>query len=255
MTKRYVRKDGAIVWAEIAVSLLRRTDGSPLHFITGILDVTERRRTEEALAASRSRYAELYESLGDGIVSSDSKGTILEFNEAYRRMLGYTAEELRAMTYKQFTPERWHAQEARLLEEAVRTLGTAVTYEKEYRRKDGTVFPIELRVFIQYAEGRPVRNWTIVRDISGRGPSGNSSPSPRAWRRWGRSSPAWRTRSTTPWAERSHPTPSRPRRWLGNAISSAPRARTTVPRRPSGWTARSMPSRTPARGSDGSPPS
>jgi PAS domain S-box-containing protein len=166
MTKRYVRKDGETVWAEIAVSLLRRPDGSPLHFITGILDITEQRRTEEALNASRSRYAELYESLGDGIVSSDGNGTILEFNEAYRRMLGYGAEELRAMTYMQVTPERWHAQEARLLGELVRTLGTTATYEKEYRRKDGTVFPIELRVFIQYAGGRPSRSWAIARDIS-----------------------------------------------------------------------------------------
>jgi PAS domain S-box-containing protein len=164
--KRYLRKDGEIVWAEIAASLLRDGDGRPRHFITGILDVTGKRRTEEALSATRSRFAELYESLGDGIVSVSSDGTLLEFNEAYRRMLGYTAEELRGMSYIDVTPGRWHAEERRILDENVRRRAPFTSYEKEYRRKDGTVFPVEIRAFFQYPEGLPVRMWGIVRDIT-----------------------------------------------------------------------------------------
>ena len=56
LSKRYVRADGSIVWAEVASSLLRDPDGRPLHFITGVLDVTESRALREQLAVA-SRLA------------------------------------------------------------------------------------------------------------------------------------------------------------------------------------------------------
>jgi PAS domain S-box-containing protein len=48
--KRYLRKDGEIVWAQLAVALVRDRDGRPLHSVAIMQDITERKRTEEALA-------------------------------------------------------------------------------------------------------------------------------------------------------------------------------------------------------------
>jgi PAS domain S-box-containing protein len=56
LSKRYVRADGGIVWAEVASSLLRDPDGHPLHYITGALDVTESRALREQFAVA-SRLA------------------------------------------------------------------------------------------------------------------------------------------------------------------------------------------------------
>lgn len=49
MEKRYLRKNGEVLWALVTTSLLRDADGAPLHFITQIQDITERKRAEEAL--------------------------------------------------------------------------------------------------------------------------------------------------------------------------------------------------------------
>ncbi len=58
LSKRYVRADGGIVWAEVASSLLRDPAGRPLHYITGILDVTEARAVREQLTVA-SRLASI----------------------------------------------------------------------------------------------------------------------------------------------------------------------------------------------------
>ncbi|MCB0153921.1 MAG: PAS domain S-box protein [Anaerolineae bacterium] len=111
----------------------------------------------------------LYENLLDAFASVDLNGQIQEANATFQALLGYTAEELRRLTYKELTPEKWHAFESHILQEQVMVQGYSQIYEKEYRRKDGTVFPVELRTFLIRAEGyQPVGMGTIVRDISER---------------------------------------------------------------------------------------
>jgi PAS domain S-box-containing protein len=57
LEKRYVRKDGRIVWADVGVSLVRAPDGSPRYFITDVQDVTMRRLAEEQLRQSQKMEA------------------------------------------------------------------------------------------------------------------------------------------------------------------------------------------------------
>jgi two-component system sensor kinase FixL len=132
-------------------------------------DITERIRSEEALKESEAKYRSLYESMMDGYVLVDMDGRILKFNEAYRDMTGYTHDELLRTTYRDITPEKWHAAEREIIEQQVLVRGYSDVYEKEYRTKDGTDFPIELRTFLFKDEGGSnVGMWAIVRDISGR---------------------------------------------------------------------------------------
>jgi PAS domain S-box-containing protein len=81
-------------------------------------------------------------------------------------MVGYSAEELAHLTYEDLTPERWHPVEARIVKEQVLPRGYSDVYEKEYRRKDGTVFPVEFRTFLLRVDGRPEAMWGIVRDVT-----------------------------------------------------------------------------------------
>lgn len=68
-------------------------------------------------------------------------------------MVDYTKEELLQMTYVDLTPERWHAFEQGIMEDQILRKGYSEVYEKEYRKKDGTVFPVELRTFLIKDEG------------------------------------------------------------------------------------------------------
>lgn len=131
-------------------------------------DVEGRTRAEEALALSEAKFHRLFDSIMDGFVIVDMAGTIRESNEVYRKMLGYSVDELAMTTYIQLTPERWHAAEARVVAEQILPRGYSDVYEKEYRRKDGSVFPVELRTVLLRESGTPSAMWAIVRDISER---------------------------------------------------------------------------------------
>ncbi len=147
-----------------------RTEGLAVPLVRGMAhDITERHRTERALLRSEYKYRRLYDSLMDAYVSVDMTGRIREFNQTYEDLLGYSKEELFRLTYMDLTPERWHSFERDLVENQILARGYSDTYEKEYRKKDGTEFPVELRTFlIRDSAGRPEGMWAIVRDISER---------------------------------------------------------------------------------------
>ncbi len=122
-----------------------------------------------ALSKSEEKYRNLHESMMDAYAKVEMDGRIIESNIIYQQMLGYTPDELSRMSYVQFTPESWHAMEARLVEEQIIKRGFSDIYEKEYIRRDGTLIPVELRTFlIRDEDGTPSAMWAIIRDISQR---------------------------------------------------------------------------------------
>jgi PAS domain S-box-containing protein len=134
-----------------------------------INDITERRRIEQALIESEKKYRSLHESMIDGFVRAAIDGKIIDFNENYRQMLGYSTNELLEATYIQLTPEKWQAYEKQIVTEQILKRGFSDIYEKEYCRKDGGVFPVELHTVLMRDEhGQPESMWAIVRDITER---------------------------------------------------------------------------------------
>ena len=164
-----VMKAGAldyVVKSPEAFSLLPRTVERALQAWQLIL---KHKQSEVALRESEARYRNLYESMMDAFARVSMDGRILEFNQAYQAMLGYSGEQLKHLTYMELTPVRWHAIEARMIEEQVLARGYSYVYEKEYRKQDGTIFPVELRTFLVHdAAGQPASMWAIVRDITER---------------------------------------------------------------------------------------
>lgn len=131
--------------------------------------VIKAHKNKAALREAENKYQRLYNSIRDAVASVNLEGVIIDCNEAFLDMLGYTFDEIRKMTYNDLTPPEWHQFERRILEEQVLVRGYSNIYEKEYIRKDGSVFPIELRTYLMKNEtGTPEAMWAIIRDISDR---------------------------------------------------------------------------------------
>ncbi len=127
----------------------------------------ENTRAEETLRKSEEKYRSLYESSRDGIISADMKGQILDVNQASMDMLGYSKDELRKLAYQQFTPLKWHESDADIIKNQVLARGYSKVFDKEFIRKDGTTFPISIRVWlVKNEQEQPVGTWAIVRDIT-----------------------------------------------------------------------------------------
>jgi PAS domain S-box-containing protein len=167
---RIIRKsDGQIRWVQGLGETTFDTTGRLLSLLGTIQDITDRKRVEEELRSSEAKYRVLHESMRDAFVSVDMEGRLQDFNSVYQALLGYSEDELRHLTYVDLTPVKWHAVEAKIVAEQVIPYGYSDVYEKEYRRKDGTVFPVELRtVLIRDTDGKPTTMCAIIRDITER---------------------------------------------------------------------------------------
>ena len=162
-------KDGAEKWVferGRAVS----SPGAESPFVEGfITDITEHKRAEAAVRESEKKYRELYEGSRDGFAALDNEGRFVECNSVFLEMLGYSKEEITGLTLQAITPRRWHAEEERIGQEQLYRRGYSDVYEKEYIRKDGSVFPAEVRAYVSRdAAGRQCGVWAVVRDITAR---------------------------------------------------------------------------------------
>jgi two-component system NtrC family sensor kinase len=93
---------------------------------------------------------------------------IVRANGAFESLVGYSAEELSHLTSVDLTPDRWHASGDEALARLVETR-QAVRYEKEYRRKDGEIVPVEVAVDLDLDDkGGPRGYVAFITDISDR---------------------------------------------------------------------------------------
>jgi PAS domain S-box-containing protein len=166
---RMLHRDGKYRWIRDDMQMAVEEDGLRINLVGSWLDITNQIEAEKDRLSTQERYLGLYESMMDAFVRVDMTGRIIEFNQAYADMLDYTPDELYQLTYVDLTPPKWHAMEAEIVNNEIILLGFSDVYEKEYIRKDGTTFSIDLRTSLTRDEnGNPESMWAIVRDITQR---------------------------------------------------------------------------------------
>ena len=129
-------------------------------------DVSERKRAEEALKESEERYRAVVEQAAEGIVLVDVETKrILETNAVYERLLGYSPEEMRALTLYDLVPytrESMDCYVEQVLEQRVYVSG-----ERCHKRKDGSLVDVEVSANVISYGGREAM-CVVVRDITER---------------------------------------------------------------------------------------
>jgi diguanylate cyclase (GGDEF)-like protein/PAS domain S-box-containing protein len=141
-------------------------DGELTGFVGVATDITVRKNSERAIAESERRFRRLVENAADSFFVFDSAGRFEDVNQGAATSLGYTREELLGMRLREV--------DAALSQEALDEIcsgsarGRPVTIETAYRRKDGTTFPVEVRVGLLDAGGPELLFLALARDISDR---------------------------------------------------------------------------------------
>src|SRR5713226_3964156 len=139
------RKDGTEFPVEISLSPLETEEGTLVS--SAIRDITDRKKTEEALHESEEKFRNLAETANDAIISADSQGKIVYFNRAAELIFLYQAKEVDGQPITVLMPERFHEALRRGLERFLTTGAAHVigkTVELEGRRRDGSEFPLEV---------------------------------------------------------------------------------------------------------------
>lgn len=162
---RCVWPDGSVHWLLEKGDVSRAADGTPLHMLGVVQDITRQKQYEMELKESQSKLNSLFELSQLGIALTDMQGKYLEYNEAFRRICGYPAEELNTLDYWTLTPREYEQIEAQQLASLSRT-GRYGPYEKEYRQKNGNLIPIRLNGLLIRDKNGNENIWSIVEDIS-----------------------------------------------------------------------------------------
>lgn len=110
MEKRYFHKLGYTVWVLLSVSLVRDSDGRPIHFISQIQDITLRKRVEAALTEERNLLRTLLDHLPDNVFVKDAEGRFIMINDSHTSSTGKTTEDVLGRTSLDIFPAELAAQ-------------------------------------------------------------------------------------------------------------------------------------------------
>jgi two-component system, cell cycle sensor histidine kinase and response regulator CckA len=141
--------------------------GGLVEYLGVEIDVTERKRTEEALRESEARFRTFVDHAADGFFLHDNgdQGRILDVNRQACESLGYAREELIGRTAMLFDHWLTPAQLMRIAERVM--AGEAFAFETRHTRKDGTDFPVEIHIRQFFHGGRHL-GLSLARDITER---------------------------------------------------------------------------------------
>ena len=159
-------KDGRRLTLEINSSVIYK-DGKPVA-VQGIArDITERKRTEEALKRSEKEYRELFENANDLIYTHDLKGDFTSLNRAGEKITGYTREEALTMNVADVVAPEYLTGARQMIADKLAT-GSSTSYELQITAKNGKRVSLELSTRLIVEDGRAVAVQGIGRDITAR---------------------------------------------------------------------------------------
>ena len=170
LEKRYLRKDGSVVWTISDVSMVRDAAGEPSHFVCQFQDITGRKKAEEAMRESEERFRGAFENASTGVALVSLDSYYLRVNRVLSEMLGYSEEELMSKrTFDLTHPEDQVKSRNRSRQMLEEDGPESMSMEKRYVRKDGGVmWAISDVSLVRDLEGNPSHFVTHFQDITRR---------------------------------------------------------------------------------------
>jgi len=166
-----VRRDGTRLNVLVGARAIADSEGNLLCYQAVHVDITERKRAEEALRQSQQLLEKTFTSLLDAVFIIDADTLeIIDCNPASSRIFGYNRQELLGQTTAFLHVDQAALEEFRLyLNSDVAEKGFSFMPEFRMKRKDGTVFPTEHSVVpFENEQGKRIGWVSVVRDITER---------------------------------------------------------------------------------------
>jgi len=167
LQSRHKRKDGQIIDVQLVTHGFEFAGRKAALVVAE--DITERNLAEEGLRESEKRFRAIFEGAAIGVALVDMEGRIVKSNPALQEMLGYSADELCSMVFREFTHPDDLTLNLSLREDGLESHKDYYQMEKRYYRKDGSVLWANLTVSLVRGHKRaPQFSIAMVEDITER---------------------------------------------------------------------------------------
>ncbi|MEZ4733010.1 MAG: PAS domain S-box protein [Caldilineaceae bacterium] len=166
--KRYLHKNGGMVWGRLTLSLARTADGFPAYFVAVLEDITELKQTEDALRTSEERYRRIVEDQTDLICRFQPDFRLTFVNRAYAESAGKEPADLIGMRILDLIPADYQAQVINHVTVQNPT-GHLATSENPVRLADGSLrwFEWTDRAILD-EQGAVIEYQAVGRDVTAR---------------------------------------------------------------------------------------
>src|SRR5277367_6873080 len=135
---RVMARDGRVVWFHCEAKMIRRKNGRPW-FIHGIgFDITELKRTEEALQAERNVASAILHTVGALVVVLDPQGRFVRFNRACEEVSGYSFENVKQKYFWDLSVVPEEVERFKVIVEQLREENSSKDYETSWETRDGS---------------------------------------------------------------------------------------------------------------------
>jgi PAS domain S-box len=167
--KRFIKKDGSILYVDLATSCYRNEVGVIQYVMVYYKDVTKDKLHEQIIHDNEEQIRVLFEYAIAGITYSDAQGKYIMCNQAFADIVSYSVDELKYINFRKLTVEEDLIKEEVLLKEIIERKRDSYRIEKRYYTKSGDVVWVDLSIStIRNQDGSPKSFVSTAIDITNR---------------------------------------------------------------------------------------
>ncbi len=164
LEKRYVKKDGTVIWADFSATPIKNELGKTVEIIGVILDISERKAAQHALTIREQEYRALFDNLKDVFVRMDLESNVMMVSPSVYDMMGYTQEETIGVNIYQTLANKHKVD---TFSNLLFSNGFINQWETKMLRKNGTAVWVSVTMKLVYdIDDKPLFAEGIVRDIT-----------------------------------------------------------------------------------------
>ncbi|TKC10421.1 PAS domain S-box protein [Pedobacter polaris] len=163
--KRYLHKNGNVIWVIIAATMLHDYDGTPLYYVSQIEDITKRKEIENDLVLSEKKYRTIFENVQDVFYQTDHQGLVTEISPSIEQYSGYPRHEIIGKPVANFY---FYPQDRERIIESLRTHGFVIDFEVRLKTSDQELRYASVNARLIVENGVIVATEGSMRDVTTR---------------------------------------------------------------------------------------
>ncbi len=163
---RIIRPDGKVIWVQAMGDLNYDSKGNKKNLLGTVVNITDRMLSRNKLIESENKFKLIIENAGDAMYMANFEGEILQVNSLACKTLGYSEKELLSLNITGLDTEFVNKKKVKKFWNNLEP-GKPYTLETRHKRKDGSVFPVEIKIGLTTINSEKV-TLGFARDISER---------------------------------------------------------------------------------------